>query len=155
MPLAPRLWLARLYEGKIEVKNRGDAEHGVQAELPLMFLTSRTTEMDEVRGLELGADGYLKKPISPTTVSAHVKAGAILRRSATAAAPAAKSGVKTAREDAEEADFEIKDQLHPDFRIDEKAEVIYYNRIRLELTASQYASCPIWCSSPGGSFSRI
>jgi DNA-binding NarL/FixJ family response regulator len=44
------------------------------SDVPVMFLTSRTAEMDVVRGLELGADGYLKKPISPTTVSAHVNA---------------------------------------------------------------------------------
>jgi two-component system catabolic regulation response regulator CreB len=102
------------------------------SDVPVMFLTSRTTEMDEVRGLELGADGYLKKPISSTTVAAHLKA--ILRRSATAA----KSGVKTAREEDDEAEFEIKDQPHLDFRIVEKAHAIYFKVIRLELTATQF-----------------
>jgi two-component system catabolic regulation response regulator CreB len=102
------------------------------SDVPVMFLTSRTAEMDEVRGLELGADGYLKKPISPTTVAAHVKA--ILRRSATAA----KSGVKTAREDDDEVDFEIKDQPQPDFRIDDKAKAIYYKGINLNLSSKMF-----------------
>jgi two-component system catabolic regulation response regulator CreB len=107
------------------------------SDVPVMFLTSRTAEMDEVRGLELGADGYLKKPISPTTVAAHVKA--ILRRSATAAAPTAKSGAKTAREeDDEEAEFEIKDQPQPDLIIDDKAKAIYYKGIELDLTSHQF-----------------
>jgi len=46
--------------------------------LPIVFLTSRTDELDRVLGLELGADDYVVKPFSPREVVARVKA--VLRR---------------------------------------------------------------------------
>jgi two-component system, OmpR family, alkaline phosphatase synthesis response regulator PhoP len=48
------------------------------ASIPVLFLTARTSEVDEVVGLELGADDYIQKPISPRTLVARVKA--VLRR---------------------------------------------------------------------------
>ena len=45
---------------------------------PILFLTARDSEIDKVRGLELGADDYLTKPISPLELLARVRA--ILRR---------------------------------------------------------------------------
>ncbi len=47
--------------------------------VPILFLTSRTEEIDRVVGLELGADDYLAKPFSPRELAARIKA--ILRRS--------------------------------------------------------------------------
>jgi len=44
-----------------------------------MMLTARTTELDRVLGLELGADDYLTKPFSSLELVARVKA--LLRRS--------------------------------------------------------------------------
>jgi DNA-binding response OmpR family regulator len=54
-----------------------------QARTPVMLLTVRGTEEDEVRGLDLGADDYLTKPFSPRTLLARVRA--MLRRAETAA----------------------------------------------------------------------
>jgi len=48
-------------------------------EFPIMMLTARTTELDRVLGLELGADDYLTKPFSSLELVARVKA--LLRRS--------------------------------------------------------------------------
>jgi two-component system, OmpR family, catabolic regulation response regulator CreB len=48
------------------------------SELPVVFLTARSEEIDRVLGLELGADDYVSKPFSPREVCARVKA--ILRR---------------------------------------------------------------------------
>lgn len=45
---------------------------------PILMLTSRSTEMDRVLGLELGADDYLTKPFSLMEMVARVKA--LLRR---------------------------------------------------------------------------
>lgn len=50
------------------------------SELPIVFLTARSEEIDRVLGLELGADDYVSKPFSPREVCARVKA--ILRRTA-------------------------------------------------------------------------
>ena len=47
--------------------------------LPIVFLTARSEEIDRILGLELGADDYVSKPFSPREVCARVKA--ILRRS--------------------------------------------------------------------------
>ncbi len=46
--------------------------------IPVVFLTARSSEVDEVVGLELGADDYIQKPISPRKLVARVKA--VLRR---------------------------------------------------------------------------
>jgi len=48
------------------------------AKIPVVFLTARLAEVDEIVGLELGADDYIRKPISPRTLVARVKA--VLRR---------------------------------------------------------------------------
>ncbi len=44
------------------------------ARIPVLFLTARSGEVDEVIGLELGADDYIRKPISPRKLAARVKA---------------------------------------------------------------------------------
>jgi two-component system alkaline phosphatase synthesis response regulator PhoP len=49
------------------------------AGIPIMFLTASISEVDEVLGLELGADDYVQKPISPRKLVARVKA--VIRRS--------------------------------------------------------------------------
>jgi putative two-component system response regulator len=41
--------------------------------IPVIFLTSRTDEEDEQKGLEVGAIDYITKPISPPIVMARVK----------------------------------------------------------------------------------
>ncbi len=43
------------------------------AGIPVIFLTSRSNMDDERRGLELGAEDYVTKPISPSIVMARVK----------------------------------------------------------------------------------
>ncbi len=48
------------------------------AGVPVMFLTARAGEVDEVVGLELGADDYILKPISPRKLVTRVKT--LLRR---------------------------------------------------------------------------
>ena len=45
---------------------------------PIMMLTVRSSEEDEVKGLDLGADDYLTKPFSPRTLLARVRV--LLRR---------------------------------------------------------------------------
>jgi two-component system catabolic regulation response regulator CreB len=47
-------------------------------EVPIIFLTARTDEIDRVVGLEMGGDDYITKPFSPRELSARVKA--VLRR---------------------------------------------------------------------------
>ena len=51
------------------------------SELPIIMLTARDEDIDQVLGLEMGADDYLAKPVQPRVLLAHIKA--ILRRSTT------------------------------------------------------------------------
>ena len=48
------------------------------SQLPLLFLTARSEEIDRLLGLEMGADDYVAKPFSPREVSARIRT--ILRR---------------------------------------------------------------------------
>lgn len=42
-------------------------------QIPIIMLTAKDTESDEVIGLELGADDYVTKPFSPLTLVARIK----------------------------------------------------------------------------------
>ena len=58
-------------------------------DVPMVFLTARSSEIDRVVGLELGADDYIAKPFSPREVCARVRG--ILRRSERGVVTAARS----------------------------------------------------------------
>jgi DNA-binding response OmpR family regulator len=62
--------VARRLRGRVETEK-----------IPILFLTAKTEEKDQVEGLMLGADAYLTKPVSPQVVLANVRA--ILRRTGT------------------------------------------------------------------------
>ena len=47
--------------------------------IPIIFLSAKIEEEDQIKGLMLGGDDYLTKPVSPQVVLAHAKA--VLRRS--------------------------------------------------------------------------
>ena len=49
------------------------------SDIPIVMLTARSDERDELRGFELGVDEYISKPFSPRILIARVEA--ILRRS--------------------------------------------------------------------------
>ncbi len=41
--------------------------------VPIVMLTARSSESDQVLGLEMGADDYVTKPFSPITLIARLK----------------------------------------------------------------------------------
>ena len=86
------------------------------SEVPVIFLTARSEEIDRVVGLEIGADDYVVKPFSPREVAARVKA--ILKRVAPREAPAA-SAPST-------------------FQIDDAAFRIHYHGQALSLTRHEF-----------------
>jgi len=73
-------------------------------DLPVIFLTARRRELDEVVGLELGADDYITKPFDVDVVLAHIKA--VLRRAGAA------SQSKKLSERLTTGDMEIDPQSH-------------------------------------------
>jgi two-component system phosphate regulon response regulator PhoB len=48
-------------------------EHPVIQDIPVLFLTARDEEVDEIEGLNIGADDYIKKPASLNLIKAHVE----------------------------------------------------------------------------------
>src|SRR5690348_15333920 len=63
--------------------------HGVVS--PMVMLTGRSTKMDEVVGLEVGADDYITKPFDSRILAARINAA--LRRSALAESGPGREGV--------------------------------------------------------------
>jgi DNA-binding response OmpR family regulator len=52
-----------------------------RSELPVIFVTARSGDIDKVAGLQLGADDYVTKPFNPAELVARVQS--VLRRSRT------------------------------------------------------------------------
>lgn len=57
-----------------------------KSDVPILFLSARSDDVDKIRGLTLGGDDYIVKTASPGEIVARVKA--VLRRSASKQPPA-------------------------------------------------------------------
>ena len=57
-----------------------------RSELPVIFLSARTSDIDKVAGLQFGADDYVTKPFNPAELVARVQS--VLRRSRSLTEPA-------------------------------------------------------------------
>lgn len=57
-----------------------------RSEMPVIFLSARSSDIDKVAGLQFGADDYVTKPFNPAELVARVQS--VLRRSRTGAEPA-------------------------------------------------------------------
>lgn len=57
-----------------------------RSEMPVIFLSARSSDVDKVAGLQFGADDYVTKPFNPAELVARVQS--VLRRSRTASEPA-------------------------------------------------------------------
>jgi two-component system catabolic regulation response regulator CreB len=101
-------------------------------EVPMLFLTARSDEIDRVVGLELGADDYVAKPFSPRELLARVRA--ILRRTARTPAAAAASPQP--------------------FVLDEERQRIRYYGQPLELSRYEYGILRVLLHKPGRVYSR-
>ena len=75
---------------ELRAQERGDAH------LPVMLLTARAEDTDQVRGLEEGADDYVTKPFSPIVLAARVRT--LLKREGRAATPVEQIGLLTINE---------------------------------------------------------
>ena len=69
-------WMLPDEPGLVFLRRLRDQNSG--AEVPVLMLTARATEMDRIEGLESGADDYLVKPFSVAELVARVRA--LLRR---------------------------------------------------------------------------
>jgi two-component system, OmpR family, catabolic regulation response regulator CreB len=110
------------------------------ADVPVVFLTARSDEIDRVVGLELGADDYVPKPFSPRELVARVRT--ILRRAAKTAnaAPAASAAAMAA----------APLPLHVD---DGRRQIRFYGKL-LELSRYEYGLLKTLAARPGHVFTR-
>jgi two-component system catabolic regulation response regulator CreB len=100
-------------------------------EIPIIFLTARSDEIDRVVGLEIGGDDYVLKPFSPRELVARVKVR--LKRSVALPENRAPSSV---------------------FDIDENKQRITFDGSALELTRYEYRLLRLLLSQPERIFSR-
>ena len=77
-----------------------------KSDIPVIFLTSKDEEIDELFGLKMGADDYIRKPFSQRLLVERVRA--ILRRGA--AREAAAKGVQSSPEASLERGLLVMDQ---------------------------------------------
>jgi two-component system catabolic regulation response regulator CreB len=105
--------------------------------VPVIFLTARSDEIDKVVGLELGADDYMAKPFSPRELTARVRA--IFRRVSSETrppdSPSVAPGSQTWNHDSD------------------RCRISYRGR-PLELTRNEYRLLSTLIAHPGRVFSR-
>lgn len=107
------------------------------SDIPVLFLTARSDEIDRIVGLELGGDDYVAKPFSPREVVSRIRA--ILRRLrperlATGAAPTFENG--------------------PVFTVDRNSLRIAFHGTWLNLTRYEYLLLALLLERPGRILSR-
>ncbi len=102
-------------------------------EVPVIFLTARSEEMDRVVGLEIGADDYVSKPFSPRELSARVRA--VLRRTRVRTAPP-------------------PEPPSLPFEIDARRRLVCYFGHPLDLTRTEYRILEVLLRHPGWVYSR-
>lgn len=87
----------------------------VTKEIPVIMVTAKTTELDLVKGIEDGADDYIKKPFSVMELISKVKA--LLRRTSPP---------------------EIKEISLDGLKIDNEKHAVYTDETQVELTYKEY-----------------
>jgi DNA-binding response OmpR family regulator len=105
-----------------------------KSETPIIMLTARVEETDQLIGLELGADDYITKPFSPRIVVARVRA--LLRRTSTK--PILTQVVRVA-----------------DLEIDLDAHTVTRDNEQISLTPTEFNLLAVMAEQPGRAFSRL
>lgn len=105
--------------------------------VPIIMLTAKDSESDQVLGLEMGADDYVTKPFSPLTLMARIKA--VTRR--------------YQKETTNQVDDKFLTTEH--FKISkETREVIYNNEVLTNLTPKEFDLLYYLISNPKQVFTR-
>lgn len=101
---------------------------------PIIMLTARVEEIDQIIGLELAADDYITKPFSPRVVVARVRA--LLRRS----------------EPAQEVPQILRAM---DLEIDLSGHTITRDGQEIDLTPTEFNLLAVMAAQPGRAFTRL
>jgi len=105
--------------------------HPILSGIPVIFLTARDKEKDEIEGLELGADDYIPKPASLKLVKAHVES--LLRR---------------------QQPQHSKWVQYGDLYLDTLGKDLYRKEQRVDLTSTEYALAEMFFKNPKMVYSR-
>jgi DNA-binding response OmpR family regulator len=108
---------------------------------PILMLTAKSSEIDRVLGLELGADDYLTKPFSMLELAARVKG--VFRRAEQQAA------AKAASQESTEQPI-----VHGNLYVDLRRHEVKVCGSRIELTAKEFELLVYFARSPGRVFTR-
>jgi DNA-binding response OmpR family regulator len=107
------------------------------------MLTAKSSELDRVMGLELGADDYLTKPFSVIELQARVKA--IFRRL---------DLMQTSTSNTEKHDAANSRIMINDLMIDPDSRVVMIGDNSIELTATEFDLLLHFASNPGRVYNR-
>ncbi len=99
--------------------------------VPIIMLTARSEEFDELFGFEMGADEYVKKPFSPKVLVARVNA--LFRRSKE-----------------EKKDIQVFGKL----KIDDNAKLVYIEDETIDLSPKEYELLSYMINNKGTALSR-
>jgi len=113
--------------------------------IPILMLTSKSSELDRIVGLEMGADDYLTKPFSMLELLARIKA--LFRR----VAALETQQLKEQNTSSSDVSLITLAQL----TIDENKREVFIDDRSIELTAREFALLVYFAQHPGQVFSRI
>ena len=123
---------------QVAVKSREVSKY-----VPIIMLTARDSESDQVLGLEMGADDYVTKPFSPITLIARIKA--LHRRSETAGQP-------VSSEPAVHEDFDVQTRT---FKLNSNTREAYLNgHLIQDLTPKEFDLLRVLAKKQRQVFSR-
>ena len=105
--------------------------HPVLHDIPVIFLTAKDEEQDEIEGLELGADDYIPKPASLNLVKAHVES--LLRR-----------------QNPQTANW----LQYADTYLDTDAKELFVSDEKVELTSTEYTLIELFYKNPKRVYTR-
>ncbi|MEX2601839.1 MAG: response regulator transcription factor [Balneolaceae bacterium] len=106
-------------------------EHPVISHIPVLFLTARDQEQDEIEGLELGADDYIAKPAGLQLIKARIE-------------------THLRRQDPKRSNWIGFGELY----LDLEGKVLYHNKTPVDLTSMEYSIIELLMKHPHRVFSR-
>jgi len=104
---------------------------------PILMLTARADDLDQVLGLEIGADDYVCKPVRPRLLLARIRALLRRREAPTEVAPAASKRVK-----------------YGPLVVDSALREAWLRGAGIELTGAEFDLLWLLASNPGRTLSR-
>ena len=115
----------------------------ISSTVPIIILTARDSESDQILGLEMGADEYVSKPFSPITLIARIKA---LHRRAQI------SALGSNKQNKVDDDFDVKTDH---FKLNSSTREAYLNDNRIDgLTPKEFDLLRVLAKKPRQVFSR-